>query len=474
MIGKLEGIAFKHPQYEKWIDIWQKINDICNGENLEQYLIKLNPDDESPDNVTRNTQYRQRAVFYAIAGYTARGLNGLLFSKPPTLDLPMSLEYLIEDVDGAGNSIYQQSQYVARDQIRLGRCGLTVSFPQGFANISQADVSARKAVPTIQHIKADQVTNWRTTRVGAQVKLSLIVIKEFEEEIQEDGYTIKQVPILKELGLNPTTGAYFERTWKLNDKEEWIPDKQVYPLDRNGKKWEEIPFTFVGAENNDPSLDQPPMLDIVRVNVGHYRNSADFEDSVFYSGQAQPWMSGLNSQYIELMKKNNIYVGSRNLIGVPEGEQFGFAIAPPNPLVRQAMIDKLELAIGLGARFIQPGGAAKTATEAEGEQRVQHSVLSLISANLADAYKRCFDWCGMYLKNVDTEKAVYEPTRDFISPNATAQDIQAIVAGWMGGAIPQADMLRWFQQRGIVDAEKTVEELMEELGTMPTMPNMEA
>lgn len=472
MIEKQEGIAFQHPQYNKWIERWRTISDICDGENLDNYLIMLNPDDESVDNITRNVQYRKRAVFYAIAGYTARGLNGLLFSKAPTVTLPASLDYLNDDVDGAGNALYQQAQYIARDQIRIGRCGLAVMFPSGLSNVSRADISSGKAVPRIQHIKPDQIINWRTTRVGAQIKLSLVVIKEFGEKIKEDNYTTEKVPILKELGLIPA-GEYFERTWTQNEKKEWIPGPRVYPLNNSEKRWQEIPFTFVGAENNDPSVDQPPMFDIVRVNIGHFRNSADYEDSVFYSGQAQPWMSGLNEQYVELMKKNNIYVGSRNLIGVPTGEQFGFASAEPNPLVRQAMLDKLELAIGLGARFIQPSGPAKTASESEGEQQVQHSVLSLISENLGDAYTRCLKWCGEYL-GIDADKAVFEPNKTFVKPNASAQDIQAIVAGWLGGAIPKADMLRWFQQRGIVDPKKSVEELMEELGTMPSMPEMEA
>ena len=74
-------IDFQHPAYEKALPKWQLIDNMCAGDNVEQYLITLNPNDKSVANRTRNLQYRERAVFYQVAGYTARGLNGLLFSK---------------------------------------------------------------------------------------------------------------------------------------------------------------------------------------------------------------------------------------------------------------------------------------------------------------------------------------------------------------------------------------------------------
>ncbi len=50
--------------------------------------------------------------------------------------------------------------------------------------------------------------------------------------------------------------------------------------------WDEIPFTFVGAQNNDPTIDDSPLAALVEINHGHYRNSADYEDSVWFCGRA--------------------------------------------------------------------------------------------------------------------------------------------------------------------------------------------
>ncbi len=135
------------------------------------------------------------------------------------------------------------------------------------------------------------------------------------------------------------------------------------------------------------------MLDLCKVNIGLWNNLAEYEDSVFTIGQAQPWMSGATERHLEQIE----YVGSCTLIGVPEGEQFGFAQPQPNTLAREAMVDKVNMMVGLGAMFIQPGSAVKTATQAEGDQRVQQSVLSLIASNCSDAFTQCLQWVACFL-----------------------------------------------------------------------------
>lgn len=463
------AIDYQHKDYAKHIDKWKLIDAVCSGDEVEEHLLTLNPDDKSSDNKTRNDQYKKRAIFYQVAGYTARGLNGLLFSKTPKLTVPQRLEYLSTNADGAGVSIYQQAQAVADNQIKQGRAGLFVTYPETEGATSQADLAALRVFATIHHIYPSQIINWRTESDGAQIKLSLVVISEEEGEIQGDGYTVEYVEQIRELALNG--GVFIVRKWRKNTKKEWVIYSESIPTDGAGRTWGVIPFTFVGAENNAPDVDDEPMQSLAEINLGHYRNSADYEDNVWYCGQAQSWMSGVNQNHIDLMKENNMYVGARSLLAVPEGGAFGYEAAPPNTMVRQAMLDKLEMMIGLGARFIQPGGAVKTATEATQEASVQHSVLSLISSNLSEAYTQCLTWAGQYM-NVDGEMAM-ETTMDFVSPTASAQDIQAMVAGFVQGAIPVSTYFAWLKKHGLEDGEKTIEEFQEELSASAPMPDLD-
>ena len=140
---------------------------------------------------------------------------------------------------------------------------------------------------------------------------------------------------------------------------------------------------------------------------------------------------------------------------------FGFASADANPLVRQAMLDKLEMMIGLGARFIQESGVAKTATEDDNDDKKQNSTLSLISGNVSDAYVQALKWAAMYMG--ETVESVFELNKEFTSPKATAQELQAMVAGFIQGAIPLGDYFRWMKKVDLTDKEKTIEEFSEEV-----------
>ena len=156
------SIDYEHAQHSKYATVWKKINDICDYETVTDYLIELNPDDDSEENASRNSQFQDRAVFSDIAGQTVRGFVGLVFNKEPNAELPAGLDYLEENADGAGVSIYQQSQEVVEDLARVSLAGLWVDFPKTDGPVSAEDISSRKVFATINHFAASQIWNWRT------------------------------------------------------------------------------------------------------------------------------------------------------------------------------------------------------------------------------------------------------------------------------------------------------------------------
>lgn len=465
------SIDFQRNEYKHALPKWQLVDSVCTLEGIEDHLITLNDHDTSVENRERNAKYKERAVAYPIAGHTLEGLVGLLFSKDPKVTVPTELEYLLTNADGTGVSIYQQAQDVAGDVASKGRAGLWTTFPQTDGAISQADINAGLYVATIHEIEADRIINWRTTTVGAQTFLSLVVFTEEVEVVGDDGYEIKSVKQLRELALDD--GVFAVREWQKNEKTgKWeIVGEPSYPTDRAGNTLNRIPFSFVGSRSNSSEIDNPPMLALSKINLAHFRNSADFEDSCWYVGQAQPWMSGVTQAHVNMMKENKMYAGSRTMLAVPDGGQFAYASAAPNPLVRQAMLDKVDMMIGIGARFIQETGPAKTATESNSDDRSAYSQLAVISGNLSEAYTAAIQWAGVFMGSVGD--VLFETTKDFISPTATAQEIQAIVAGFVQGAIPMSAYFNWMQRVGLEDEEKTIDQFAEEVG-QSAMPDLDA
>jgi hypothetical protein len=457
---KKNDVDFKHPLFTKNVDKWQLVNDICDAENLRKYLIELNPDDNSTENATRNNQFARRAVFSAVAGYTSRGLVGKGFTLAPKITVPPGMEYVNTNIDGMGVSIGQQSQESTTEITRLGRAGLLVDFPKTEGELSRADLAGGKIFSTVTLYKAQQVINWQTLTVGAVVLLSRIVLAYKKGMITEDGFGINDIDVRLDLAL--IDGVYTMTEWQKNARDEWVAGTPVIPQAADGKPLDRIPFFFIGSSANTQQVDFAPMYDIAKINAGHYNNSAIYEDSVFTVGQAQPWMSGLNEESLELMNSNNMYIGSGRMIGVPTGEKLDFAQAAANPIAREAMLDKVDMMLGLGAMLIQPSGSSKTATQVTSENQAQHSVLSLIVSNVSEAYTDALKVAAVFMGE-NPEDIKYEINDEFISPGADANMLREIVASFMGGSMPVSDFLRWQQRHGFIDGEKTLEEFNEEI-----------
>ena len=467
----LLDITETHKLYDAKVETWKLIDDMCDGENLRDHLVTLNPDDTSTANTTRNEQYYSRAVYYNFAGYTERGMIGLPFRKWPKLIAPELLEYVADDVDGSGTSIYQQSQAVVSDVVRKGRAGLWVDYPRMVddegvpTTASLADLNGGRVHPTIKRFSPEAIIMWETAKIGATSQLSRVVIEDTVVVDNEDKTIYLELVI--------EDGSYHAKRWEQSSENaSYVVVEDSIILDASGNALDFIPFVFVGSQSNTPEIDYEPMRDIARIAKGHWNNSASYEDMVHYCGIVQPYMTGLDQSYIDMLRANKMYIGCGQLIGVPSGETFGFAQAAANSIVREAMKDKVELAVGMGAVFIQPGSAVKTATQSAGEQEVQHSVLSLIVSNVNEAYQYCLEWCAMFV-GINADGIEYTITQDFVQPGVDAQMLQQMVAAWMQGAVPFPDLAKWLQARNLVDPEKTIEEIQDEVEKIPEMPNLD-
>ena len=130
-----DDITWVRPEHRAASAAWRKYRDFCKGAEAvkaagNKYLPYLDPTDKSTRNRKRNEDYLSRAVFYAIAGNTKIGMLGMAYRKDPTFNGPEKLNYLLDNADGAGTSIYQQSQLVAENVLEVAREGLYVDYAE--------------------------------------------------------------------------------------------------------------------------------------------------------------------------------------------------------------------------------------------------------------------------------------------------------------------------------------------------------
>lgn len=461
----MADVTFARGEYTNELPVWRLVADVCDGERsvkagAEKYLPEPNPKDESTDNQDRFKQYIARAVFYNATGRTLQGLIGAVYRRAAEEDIPAVLEYVKEDIDGVGVSVYQQSQRVLSDVLKRGRSALLVDYPNVEKPTSKAAQDAGLVRASVVVLNADQIINWRTEKIGGTYRLSLVVIKESIEEITSDGFGSAWVDQYRVLLLQD--GRYTVQIWQ-KPSSDWVMTEAYQPTDGAGKYWDEIPFTFVGSVNNDSEIDPSPLYDLAVLNVAHYRNSADYEDSAFIVGQAQPWLSGLNEEWRDHLEASGLYIGSRNPILLPEGGSFGIAQAQPNTIVKEAMDQKERQMVALGARLVEKGQAVKTATEAQSDSEAEHSVLSLVTSNVSSAYTKALGWMALFMASNDD--VLFKLNQEFTELQLNAQMLTALVGAWQSGKLPSSDLWGQLRKFGVIDPEKDDEAIKEELQT---------
>lgn len=461
----MADVTFQHGDYAENYDAWETVEDACAGESEVKgkgvkYLPQPNPTDKSPENTERYKQYKARAVYYNVTRRTLQSLTGACFSQSPTLAVPPLLEYVNTDIDGQGLSIYQQSQVAVSEVLQKGRVGILVDYPQTTAQATLADMQSGRIRSTVALYEAEDIINWRTEKVGANHVLSLVVLKECAQQVTEDGFGTQEVDQYRVLRL--AGGVYVIELYQFNDKvQTWDMIAQNIPLNSSGMAWTQIPFTFIGSASNSSACDPAPLYDLATLNLAHYRNSADYEDSVYMTGQPQAWISGLSNEWRDWLQEQGVYIGARAAMLLPENGNFGIAQASPNTLAKEAMDAKEKQMLAIGARLITPGSAVKTATEAQAENESEHSVVSLIAANVSEAYTLALEWMGEWMGvSGQMEYTIHVEAAKF---SVDGVMLGALVSANQAGKLPDTDLFRIMRKMDVIDAEKSDEQIREEL-----------
>lgn len=421
----MSDVTFKHPEYVKNFTLWDKVDDVCKGQDAVKaknttYLPRNNPHDISQEAKGFYDSYLKRAVFYGVTGKTLGSLVGAAFSTDPTFKFPSELEHLERNANGAGVSLYQLSQSALRHILKHYRCALYVDFPDVEPSRNRAEEKAKQAYPMVHLLSSKSVINWDTITVGNQVKLNLVVIEETISERGQDGFSTEsklQYRVLRLEDVGRGEFAYTIEIYSKSDKGVWVGNGRKIPTDYNGDPWSYIPFTFVGAVDNSAQIDNSPLLELTDLNLAHYRDSADFQESVYYMGQPQYYVTGVDWNWFQEARKNGVYIGSKTLMPIPKDGSFGIAQVEPNTLAREAMKDKWQQMKEMGARLVEKGSASKTATEAKNDDAIQHSVLSLCTVNINEAMTMALRWCAKFvMPNVDIltkDDLLYEISQEF-------------------------------------------------------------
>lgn len=471
----MPNVTFVRPEVEDRAAAWEMINDCLSGQEAvkkkrQKYLPMPNATDKSAENMARYEAYLARAVFYNVTARTMRGLLGQVFSRDSIITLPDTMRMLDLDVEGTGVSLEQQSKRALSYVLGMGRAGLLADFPVATEAVSKAQIDSGKIRPLLKLYRPEDIINWRTSLYGAKTKLSLVVLRETYDK-EDDGYEAKvetQYRVLRLTEDEKYTVTIFRPLQGSGDSKEYIQEgDEIIVTDHAGRPFDEIPFSFIGSDNNDSEIDPSPLLDLAVINIAHYRNSADYEDSCFMVGQPTPWISGLTEIWVKDVLKGQIHLGSRGFLPLPVNATAGLIQPAPNTMVKEAMDHKERQMVALGAKLVEDRSVQRTAAEARQEESAESSALSSAVKNVSAAYTAALRWAGRFLADFKDEAIEFELNSDFDLSRMTPEERQQLIKEWQADAISFTEM-RWNLSRGGI-AFQTDEEAKEEIETNPAI-----
>lgn len=444
-----------HPDYDLYLPRWQTVRDCVEGsasvkKKKTKYLPKPNPDDSSAENNARYDAYVERANFVGFTSSTLDGMLGMVFRKPMEIELQQSIEYLKDNANGGGLTLDQLARSLIGNELQTGRYGLLVDYPQAAPGLSRAQTSSLRA--NILPYRAESIINWTTDVIDSSTILTMVTLLEKTKVYAPDGFSFEEKDYHRVLTLEQ--GIYIQRLYNENNDQ---VGEDIISRDSTGKTWKEIPFVFIGSQNNDSYIDKAPLYDIAEINIAHYRNSADFEESSFIVGQPTPVIAGLSQSWVEGILKGSVMLGSRAAILLPEGGSATLLQANSNQMPEKGMEIKEQQMIKIGARIIQDSSGVETAEAAKIRFGGQNSKLGTIVGNVESALIQCLEWVMLFMGG--TGDNTLEFNRDFYDKSADPQLLIARIQLLDRGVISKEVVQDKLRQEGEIAADVTNEDI---------------
>lgn len=462
--GAGQNVKTLHPDYEKYAPKWKKVRNAIAGE-LKEYLRNVGKNEGDPEyGKQRQREYEDGAICYNFTKRTLSGMVGSVMRKDPEQTIPPQLKYLLTNCDGSGVGLWQHAQDTLMEIDSIGRGGLLVDAPETGA-ATMAEQNEGLLNPVIVFYTAENIINWRLTRVGSVNRVSLIVLREvYEYDSGSDEFSPNYGEQYRVLDI--FEGKYRQRIYQFDAKGALAGDiREIFP-NLAGVPAGIIPFTFIGASNNDHTPDDPPILPLAELNIGHFRNSADNEESSFVVGQPTLFISPGESMSLENFKAanpNGVKMGSRTGHNIGAGGTADLIQAAENNLAKQNMLDKEQQAVQIGAQLITPT-VQITAEAARIQRGADTSVMATIARNVSAAYTDALKWVAGML-NVDATDIEFKLNMEFFLKSMTAQDRAAWVSDINAGYLPATAYYEALREAGVTNW--TNEQIQDAIANQP-------
>jgi hypothetical protein len=468
--GAVSGVASKHPEYTEYVDRWTRVANVV-ASKAKQYILNVEDLKGLPDNGSeayayysrRNVRYVEAARFVNFTRKTKNSWLGAIFRKEPIIKLPKSIDYLVQDATGANVKLARLAQNICGEILEKGRVGILVDFPASAQGLTEKEQEDMDAKARLYMYRAESIINWNEEIEDGVPVLKLVVLQECDQKLDDDGFTWcqrTQYRVLKLIENENGNDMYVQQLW---DEDQKTILEEYFPTDYTGANMDFIPFVFIGSHNNNTCVDPSPLYDIAELNIGHLRNSADYEESVHICGQPTLVMkTSLSQEMFDQSNPGGVRIGARRGLNLgPDGDAYFLEISPNN-IAAEAMKQKEDQANKIGAKFVTNGGTNETAEGVRARLTGETSELTLVSVNCQDGLLQACDYAEMFMG--ESGQSEISINTDFIELALDAQLISQMTVLMNNGVISKNDIRDMLRESGDLAPDRTNDKIDSDVG----------
>lgn len=316
-------IEYRNPDYLKWYPVWQKNRDFFEGTTAIKTRTKSEIDMTNniyhngknsvagtaylpwPSGMTKEEydQYVDRSQYANYVEETIQSWQGKLYSKPIQYNYSTGdnaenkttpTDNFLDSITFDGKSADNVIREITGEIELVNKVGVLIDFPTVLdynnnpIKLTKKYVEDNNIKSRVSMYKAESITHWGETVRNNQRIPTFFVLR--EENPDYSSFMLNSVCMYRVLYLDNVNGEsiYRQAIIKPIDKRKRRGNKykaevvDVYTPMKGGNYINEIPFkiiTALGEEYRD--YKNSIVAPLVDVNMGHYRNSADWEHELF-------------------------------------------------------------------------------------------------------------------------------------------------------------------------------------------------
>lgn len=448
-------VSETHAEYDKNIDKWKLTRNASTGlsfENARHYIMRRTHEEQD--------QYYHRvekAIYTNYTGRTREGLKGAIFRLPPRIELPPDMEFMRDNADGAGQSLTQVAKLAADEIMETGRFGMLADYPMVDEDLTVEQVRRMGLQPHIATYTAESIINWHVHVKNGRKHLGMLVLKE-NSPVHYDEFTWDYVDRYRVLRMNENQ----QYTQQLYDESGDAITDEIVIRGSSGQPFDYIPFHFIGSRDNLPDIDEPILYDIARVNIGHFRNSADQENNLSVHGGGTLVVStDMSPEAFQAANPGGITVGENAGLILSEGGKAELLQLGSASAIGAEMAHKEQMMVQIGAKIITKTGQ-RTAEEARMQATSENSMLDTMVGNINEAFTKVLYDCRAFISPTDAD-IVFALNDDFWQDSIAPQEIMAMIQGNDAGVMPKIDIVRRLMDAGWIQSEGTPEDILADI-----------